>query len=310
MALLSGATAAAGLTLSATGSYFALLIGFGVIFGASNGVGYALSIRSAGLVPDRAGVGIGVVTAAYCSGAMAFSHFLSYFATPGSYATGLIGLALLMAIAGGVASLLLSTARLPDIGRSHRAPEFLPGEMRLVARVWIVYFLGLVGGLMALGHAAAIVAATGGSKAAIAAGAVIVSAGSLAGSLVAGYLSDRICPHRVLLMSLGCVMAAMLILWLSSGPLLALAGLGVAGLAYGGLITAIPVLARAIFAASNAFRAFAYIFLAWGVAGFLGPWIAGILFDVTAHYAAAFLLGLALAGGAMLLVRDLSRLPR
>ncbi|MEX2201595.1 MAG: hypothetical protein WD711_09390 [Dongiaceae bacterium] len=310
MALLSGTMAAAGLALSAAGSYPALLIGFGVIFGVSNGVGYALSIRIAGLVPDRAGIAIGIVTAIYCGGAMAFSHFLSHFATPETYAAGLLWLALLMAIAGVIAASLLYSVRPPNEEPSRDMRGFQSGELRLVVRVWVVYFLGLVGGLIALGHAAAIVAATGASQAAIAAGAVIVSAGSLFGSLVGGYLSDRVHPYRVLQSSLGCVMAAMILLWHSSGQTLTLVGLGVAGLAYGGLITVVPVLTRATFAASVAFRAFAYVFLAWGVAGFLGPWIAGFLFDATARYGPSFLLGLALAGVAMLLARGLSRSSR
>ena len=310
MALLSGTMAAVGLALSATGSYLALLIGFGVIFGASNGVGYALSIRTAGLAPDRAGIGIGIVTAIYCGGAMAFSHFLSQFATPETYAAGLQWLALFMAIAGAIAAGLLYSVRPPNEEPAQGMRGFLSGELRLVVRVWVIYFLGLVGGLIALGHAAAIVAATGAGRDAVAAGAVIVSAGSLVGSLVGGYLSDRILPHRVLQSSLGCVMVAMILLWHSSGQVLALAGLAVAGLAYGGLITVIPVLTRTAFAANVAFRAFAYVFLAWGVAGFLGPWIAGFLFDATARYGPSFLLGLALAGVAMLLARGLSRPSR
>ena len=78
VALGAAGGAAAGLLLASSAASIAVLIvGYGLVFGASNGLGYAFSLQQgAEANPDRRGFGIGLVTAAYALGAALGALFL------------------------------------------------------------------------------------------------------------------------------------------------------------------------------------------------------------------------------------------
>ena len=114
--------------------------------------------------------------------------------------------------------------------------------------MWSVYFLGVASGLIALGHAAAIVSAAGGSAIELTAGAMLVSFGSAVGSIACGWLADRISAREVLTGCLVLVCVSMVILAILNSPTAIIAALGLAGLAYGALITIIPVVVARAYA--------------------------------------------------------------
>ena len=79
-----------------------------------------------------------------------------------SGATG--AMAVVMVVAGALASAILYFYR-PDPITGETTPSSLPHQSNLVVLLWLGYGLGSAAGLMALGHAAEIVAsATAGSK--------------------------------------------------------------------------------------------------------------------------------------------------
>jgi OFA family oxalate/formate antiporter-like MFS transporter len=292
LALASALVAACGLLIATFGVYVSLLAGFGMVFGLANGVGFAISVKAAGTAtPDRAAFDLGIISAAYCAGAMVFARVFGWFATPERWSTGLYVLAALLVFGAFVAMLLLrgpraDTAEVPTPSAVSRR------DRRLVALLWVLYFFAMFGCLMIFGHAAAMVSAVGGTANLAAAGAMLVGAGSLVGSVVAGYFGDRVPLMRILLVSFAAAAAAMLVLWQIATPLFVLSGLTIVGLAYGALVGIMPAHVRIVFAPDLAFRAFSWIFLAWGAAGFLGPWTAGAIFDQTGEYRLAFVAGL------------------
>lgn len=308
LALASALVAACGLLIATLATYTSLLAGFGIVFGLANGVGYAISVRAASsATPDRAAFDLGIISAAYCAGAMVFSQVFGWFATPDRWPTGLYLLAGLL-VAGAFVAMLLLRTPLAD-GAATLPPA--PVSRRDIGRVvvlWVLYFFAMFGCLMTFGHAAAMVSAIGGSADMAAAGAMLVGAGSLVGSVVAGYLGDRMSPVRILLVSFAAAIGAMLALWQVATPFLVLSGLTIVGLAYGGLIAIMPAHIRTIFAPAVAFSAFSWIFLAWGAAGFLGPWTAGTIFDATGGYRLAFVAGLVSLAAAAALTLSLRRL--
>jgi MFS family permease len=180
-------------------------------------------------------------------------------------------------------------------------------DVARVAFLWVLYFFAMFACLMIFGHAAAMVSAVGGTAGLAAAGAMLVGAGSLVGSVVAGFFGDRTSPRCILLVSFVAAGGAMVALWQVGAALPVLAGLSIVGLAYGAVIAIMPAHIRMVFGSAVAFSAFSWIFLGWGVAGFLGPWAAGTIFDATGGYRSAFLVALASLGAASVLTLRLRR---
>lgn len=293
-----------GLLLAAWSSaLFGLYAGFGLVFGFANGIGYALSIeRSGAAYPEHKGVVTGIVTAAYCAGAVIFSKVFANFAAPDIYHRGLLVLAVTIGVGGLIVGMLLKGGP-PAVSLQPSGSIGLAEHTGRIVLLWSVYFLGVTSGLMALGHAAAVVSAAGGSVAQLAAGAMIISIGSAGGSIACGWLADKTGAERVLTGSLLLVVASMVLLSVATAPGLIIAALGLAGIAYGALITIIPVVVSRSFQPEVSLKAFGRVFTAWGLAGLAGPWLAGAIFDADQRYVWAFVLAAAAAGVAAILSR-------
>jgi OFA family oxalate/formate antiporter-like MFS transporter len=65
--------------------------------------------------------------------------------------------------------------------------------------------------------------------------------------------------------------------------------LAIAGFAYGAIIAIYPVAIAACFGEDGA-RAYGRVFIAWGVAGLLAPWCAGVIYDARGEYDLAMLI--------------------
>jgi len=68
-----------------------------------------------------------------------------------------------------------------------------------------------------------------------------------------------------------------------------LLGLAAVGFTYGARIAAYPAVISALFGTVKAIRSYGIIFTAWGVAGFFGPWLAGMLYDNYGDYSFALM---------------------
>ncbi|MGH6931965.1 MAG: MFS transporter [Dongiaceae bacterium] len=302
LALSLGFVAAAGLTIAALATNVAVaMVGFGAIFGLADGIGYALAIeRAAASWPARKGLAIGVVTAAYATGAMAGAPLLAEAAAQGGIRAALLLLAGIVLCACAIAAALFQA------GGGSRAPSSsLPPPPifdRALLLLWLSYLTGATAGLMAIGHAAGIMVAHGGRAGQAAVGATVIALGNGVGSLLGGCLTDRWAPRRVLTATALLSAASVLLLAVElplAGALAALAGVG---FAYGALITIYPIAATILFGQAAGSRAFGRIFTAWGIAGLAGPWLAGYLFDLTRGYGIA----LAVAAAAAMLCAGLA----
>ena len=144
---------------------------------------------------------------------------------------------------------------------------------------------------MAIGHAAGIAATAGGSGWIAAA---TVAGCNLVGSLLCGWLSDKV-SHRSLLTVLP-ILGAAALLALSVFPGLAILLLGIVGFAYGGTIATYPAAIAKLFPGQDGPRAYGRIFTAWGLAGLLAPWVAGQIYDLSGGYTYALWMAAGLGG--------------
>ena len=292
--LISGGLAACGLLVCALGESVAgLLIGFGLMFGLANGIAYAssLSIAADGC-PGRESTGLGIATAAYGAGAVVFAQVFSVLVPVSGVAAILVLLAgLIMASCGTGALLAPPDARQP-VTCGARAGAEQSGGLWLL---WATYLLGAFAGLLIIAHAAGIVEALSGTDSHAGAASGLVSVGSVAGGYLGGVLSGKLSIRHGVALPLLVQAAAAAALASVSGHVAALSLLALLGLCYGFLIAAIPAAVQRLHGRDGFSEAYGKVFTAWGLAGLVGPLIAGILFDATQGYGPGLAIAAALS---------------
>ena len=284
-----------------------LWLGYGVVFGLANGLGYGYGLQiGAQMNPGREGLAMGLITAAYALGATVFPLWLTQAMAAGAFGAAMHLLALSNLGAGLFALALFAAFRI-RFDQERKAGMTAPA-WRQTAGLWLAYGSAVAAGLMAIGHATGIAADAGLSPALLVAAPMVLAVCNMAGSLSGGWLTDQLDP-RPLLVGLP-VLSALALAALAFGLIPgALAGLGVVGLAYGAVISVYPAVIARTFGVAVGVLVYGRVFTAWAVAGLLGPWLAGSLFDTTGGYALALWLaaGISLVSAVVALM---VRLPR
>ena len=292
--LVATGGAAVGLLLAASASsLIGLLVGYGIVFGGCNGLGYAFGLQCAAEAnPDRRGLALGLVTAAYALGGAIAALLLGDQIDASGIATALRSLALGISATGLIAATLLAGGS-PSQARGS-ATRLSGTDRRLVVRFWVAYGLAVVAGLMALGHAAAIVDAVGGPG-----GATVVVAGlaSAAGGAWIAVTVDRAETARLLRrLPLGSAFVLGVAAVTSNGDVAAVAVAAVA-FAYGAVIALYPFAVARTFGGERYPNVYGRVFTAWGTAGLVGPFGAGLLFEATGTYRVPLILAAVAAIG-------------
>ena len=300
--LIASGGAAIGLLLAASANSLAgVVLGYGVVFGAFNGLGYAFSLqRASESNPDRRGFALGLVTAAYALGGASTALVLDKQVAASGATSGLRWLALAIAVTGIVTSVLLTNNDSPVRGSPARLSS---ANLRILAPLWTAYLLAVLAGLMALGHAAAIVDDAGGPG-----GAAVVAAGlaSASGGLWVALVADRTATDRLLrLLPLGSAVVLVIAAVVSHGVVLMVSVAGIA-FTYGALIAIYPLAVAQRFGQDGYSRAYGRVFTAWGTAGLVGPVGAGHLFEVTGSYRIPMFMAAVAAIGSAVVARQLS----
>jgi len=280
------------------GSIEIVWVGYSLVFGMANGLGYGFGLQFAARAnPGRSGLAMGVVTAAYAFGAVLAPYGFELALTFGGFLWAMMALgSVVFAACIGAAILIARSGALYSGVNAPKDTLTLPGGR--IVMIWIAYGSGVAAGLMAIGHAAGIAAISGFSGWIAAA---VIAGCNLVGSLLSGWLSDRI-SHRRILTVLPLV-GAVALLALSVFPGLTIALLGGVGFAYGGTIAAYPAAIAILFPGENGPLAYGRIFTAWGVAGLLAPWTAGQIYDWNGSYTLALWMAAGLATLSAMTVR-------
>ncbi len=303
------ALAAAGSALATLPSLAALYLGYGVMFGfaVGSGYGFALVIVNHALI-ERRGMATGVVTAVFALGAMAAAFFFREAIAAWSYATALLCAAAFFLLCALAVAMLLHRSGLTIPWPAPRSsgmarPPATPGFFWL----WLGFGSGSMAGLMALGHAAAVMEHHGADPLLITGGVMVITGTNACGSFAAGWLADRGLTRQVML---GLPLVAILaLLWLATTPagIATIAALAVIQIAYGGVIAVYPIATTALVGPTQAARVYGLAFTSWGIAGFAGPWIAGLLFEASGGYTGAFIAAACVAAVSCLAVLPLRR---
>ena len=282
--LIIGAVAALGAGVAATAPSLPVFwLGYSLLFGGANGLGYGYGLQIASQSnAGREGTAMGIVTAAYALGATISPVLFVQAVTFGGIQAAMFGLGVTLISAAVICATLMqvSGAAFKSDGGQTAQTNLRRGEF---AMLWAGYGSAVAAGLMTIGHAVGIATSQkfGG---AIWAAPALIAACSLAGSLIAGRLVDRMAALRLLVGLPALSVAALGVLSVPISPGLMMGCLAAVGFSYGGIIAAYPAVIAKMFGAAQSSRIYGRVFTAWGCAGIVSPWLAGRLFDSTGSY--------------------------
>lgn len=298
-ALAVGLIGASGLLLAAQAeALWLVVVGYSLLFGGANGLGYGFCLQiGSRALPARAGLAMGLVTAVYALGATSFAQLFALLIDQEGAPFALRAVAAVLVANAALSGALLYWSRIKALAVSGQPSRGAIAFDRTFWRLWAGYGLAVAAGLMALGHAAGIVAAAGGSAAQLVTGTMLIGLGNALGGLAVALVADRWALGRLLaglpLFSAVCLLGQTLV----SGGQSALAGLTFIGLAYGAIIALYPYAVARVYGPARYPSAYGKVFTAWGLAGLAAPYLAGLLYDTTGGYQTALLLA-ALAAAA------------
>ena len=299
-----------GTLLAATAQGLAqLALGYGILFGAAGGAGYILVQQAVNLaLTSRHGLANGYLVSLYPAGAMIGAPVFGWAVGAVGVRATLAGLAVAVAATGAFSAWLLarSGVSLPvTSGRVVLRPE----ERRrpVFWTLFMVFFLAASAGLMVLSQAAGIIAAYGGAGALAVYGTTIIAAGIAAARVGGGWMVDWLSIPVVAAGAHGVALAGNVALTLWPGPVLSVLCLLLVGLGYG-VISGVTAAAVAVYWRRSLYgRVASRVYLAWCVAAFTLPVIAGRLFDLTQGYGTAVIIA---AGANLLGIVVAAALPR
>lgn len=288
--LQTGFIAAAGcLVAGFGGSVLSAWIGYGLLFGFANGLGYGYALQlSAQAMPLRKGFAMGAVTAAYALGAVVFPVPLNRALEIGGWTAALSLLLFSVALISTVSSVMLAYSRIRYSTESGTRSSTARAPWPTVAVLWFAYGSAVTTGLMTIAHATGIAESAGANAQWIILAPVIIAGANMCGSLSCGMLLDRL-HGRLILASLAILSSsALLAMALLPHVAITMLGLGVIGFTYGGTISVYPAFIANSFGTAGAVI-YGQVFTAWAAAGLLGPSLAGLLYDHFQNYSVALI---------------------
>ncbi len=279
---------------------------FGALGGIGNGFGYATPIPvMAKWFPDKRGLAVGLAVAGYGGGSAIFGPLALNWLIPtyGWRATFQI-FGVVFFIMTMVGAFLLQNppagyrppgwTPAPAAKAAATAYDFTPSEtLRTPAFyfMWIAYCLGTVAGFMAISQLVPFARSVG--LAAWAPTAIFVGAvGNAAGRILSGWMSDAIGRLNVLRLMIAISAVGMPLLTFAGGlptfPVFFFFMVFVIYWCYGTQLSVNASTTSDFWGTKNAGLNYGLLFTAWGVAGLIGPRVAGVLFDKYQNYQAAF----------------------
>ena len=294
-----------------------LYVCFGVIGGLGNGFGYSTPIPvMAKWFPDKRGLAVGLAVGGYGGGSAIFGPLANLKLIPayGVHTTFMIlgGIFLVMTVFGAfllhnppVGYRPAGWAPAPTAKAAATTYEFSPGEVLRTPTfyfMWVAYALGASAGLMVISQLVPFAKSVHISSAALATMGLVVGAiGNASGRILSGWMSDALGRLNTLRLMIAISMVAMPILYLvgsSVGPLYVM--VFIVYWCYGTQLSVNGSTAADFWGTRNAGINYGMLFTAWGVAGIIGPRIAGVLFDKYKNYQMAFYTAAVLAAVALL----------
>lgn len=292
VALLGGLLFACGHLLSAAsgGRFLWLLVGFGLVGGASIGFGYVAALTT-GIqwFPKHRGLVTGVAVAGFGAGAVLLSRLtLTWLGRGWTVLDVFRAIGWIYGTAVCLGALLLF--RPPNAGAGAGVNPGAGTHLLkdpLFRSLAVGMFCGTFAGLLVIGNLKPIGIAGGLSPAAAAMAISFFAAGNALGRLAWGCISDRLGYAAIPLALLFLGVAVMVLLPARLANFAFSAAALLVGFGFGASFVLYAAQVAAHYGAAEVGRVYPLLFLAYGVSGLTGPPIGGLLYDLTGGHASA-----------------------
>jgi len=274
-------------------SYLLFLFAFGVGFGLCSG---AIYINALGIAANTARPAIvtPLVVASFGLGGAVFGVLWRLLVLNHWGAAALMPLVLcllLLSVCGlivcaGIAP--LDKAKAASTAQS-QADQLCKGKPVIFGLLWFSFALGSAGGVMVLGLASKMTDSAGATAAVTSIAIAGVAIGNTLGRASVGGVNYYFKPINTALLAVVVVATGLLVMFFSTTAAYVAAGLIIVAIGYGATM---PALVGAIYGKERFSRVFSFVFSAWGLAGLLAPWLAGIAHDRTNDFQLAILVAL------------------
>ncbi|MBU1524199.1 MAG: OFA family MFS transporter [Candidatus Omnitrophica bacterium] len=301
-----------------TNSLWWLYLSYGVLAGIGTGLGYLPAI-STGIkwFPDKRGLVTGIIIFGFGFGAAFLTPLaVRFIELYGWRTTMLIYGAGFGVIIIGAAQLLKTPpanwrppgwAAQKETGFKIIANDFSPRQMLKTTTfrlMFVTYFIAMVAGMMAVGHISAFANDAGYTLIQAAFTITVLAIANGLGRIVFGALSDKIGRTNTLgvlflLMALGMILLPYMTI------LFALyTAAGIVGFCFGGFLAVYPAATGDFFGIKDFGTNYGLVFIGYGAGCFAGPWLGGVVYDITGSYSVAFIAAgiLSLCGGIITLL--------
>jgi MFS transporter, OFA family, oxalate/formate antiporter len=282
-----------------------LYICFGVIGGLGNGFGYSTPIPvMAKWFPDKRGLAVGLAVAGYGGGSAIFGPLANLKLIPayGVHTTfQILGVIFLVMTLFG-AFLLKNPppgykpagwTPAPASKAAATTYDFTPSEVLRTPAfyfMWFAYWLGTLAGLMVISQLVPFAKSAGVPGAALITMSLVVGAvGNASGRILSGWMSDAIGRLNVLRLMIGVSMVAMPLLYMVGSNVTLLYGMVfIVYWCYGTQLSVNGAATADFWGTKNAGINYGMLFTAWGLAGYSGAKIGGMMYDKYHNYQMAF----------------------
>ncbi len=290
---------------SFTNSLAWIFFTFGGIMGFGNGFGYATPIPVLSKwFPDRRGLAVGLAVAGYGGG----SAILAFIGPPMLTGLGWRGTFLWLGIGFFVAT-IIGAFLLQNPPAGYKPEGWVPPPPSAKAKVvattydyppsemvktpqfplmWIAYCLGTAAGLMTISQLIPFARSVGLPATAATLTLVLGAVGNAGGRIFSGWLSDAMGRLQTLRLMILVSALGMFVLANSASIGIIYVLLFVVYYCYGTCLSVFPSTVADFFGTKNLGINYGWVFTAWGVAGIVGPMIAGYMFRTYKVYTGAF----------------------
>lgn len=171
--------------------------------------------------------------------------------------------------------------------------------------MFVAFAFAASAGVMLIGNIANIAALQGNISNAAMLVSILAVANTL-GRIFMGMLSDKIGRTQTLVLAIAIQTLNMVLFPMYTTMISFIGGAILAGIGYGALLSVFPSLTADYYGIKNYGSNFGVLFLAWGASGFMGPVMAGYIFDTTGSFGMAYMISavmLVIAGIMALMVK-------
>lgn len=174
--------------------------------------------------------------------------------------------------------------RLPSNGPPPALPTAFQARPTII--LWAIFACGSFSGLVTLGFAAQLVSRGDAVTVQFGLAVIVAAMGNTLGRLLAAPITFVLNPSTAIALALAVSSVSLCALIMLEGQAVSAAAIFFIALAYGRVAAAMPLLVKEQTGGAEFAQVFGWVFTGWGLAGLVGPWLAGFLLDTTGGFQA------------------------